>query len=77
MKRAKKAPRRENQAQARASSLDRGRENRICAMLMVSAEEAAFKAIENEKSEKKKPKMKAIKVEHRANGGMAEACPTF
>ena len=50
MKWAKKAPRRENQAQARASSLDRGRENRICAMLMVSAEEAAFKAIANEKS---------------------------
>ena len=50
MKRAKKAPRRENQAQARASSLDRGRENHICAMLMVSAEEAAFKAIANEKS---------------------------
>ena len=50
MKRAKKAPRRENQAQARASSLDRSRENRICAMLMVSAEEAAFKAKANEKN---------------------------
>ena len=50
MKGAKEESRRENQAQARASSLDRGRENRICAMLMVSAEEAAFKAIANEKS---------------------------
>ena len=50
MKRAKKAPRRDNQAQARASSLDRGRENRICAMFMVSAEEAAFKTKDNEKS---------------------------
>ena len=77
MKRAKKAPRRENQAQARASSLDRGRENRICAMLMVSAEEAAFKAIANSKSEKKMPKMRARTLESRANGGMAEACLTF
>ena len=43
-------PRREIRAQARADSLDRGRENRICAMLMVSAKEAAFKAIANEKN---------------------------
>ena len=50
MKGAKKASRRENQAQARASSLDRVGENRISAMLMVSAEEAAFKAKANEKS---------------------------
>ena len=60
MKGVKKAPRRENQAQARASSLDRGRSKRTFAMLMVSAKEEVFKAIENEKSEKTEPQMRAI-----------------
>ena len=56
MKGAKKAPRRENQAQARASSLDRGRENRICAMLMVSAGKLAFKAKQKQKEALKRAK---------------------
>ena len=56
MNRAKKAPRRENQAQARASSLDRGRENRTCAMLMESARQAAFRAKEKKKMKKSSKK---------------------
>ena len=51
----KVAPRREIQAQARADSLDRGRENHTCAMLIDSARQAAFRAKEK-KNEKKSSK---------------------
>ena len=51
-----------------------GREKRICAMLLVSAQEAAFKAKENEKSCVEERKNESY---DRANGGMAEACLTL
>ena len=77
MKGAKKASRRENQAQARASSFDRGRSKRTFAMLMVSAKEAAFKAKANEKSELEGRKKGGQNRKVHRVGGMAEACLTF
>ena len=53
-------PRREIQAQARADSLDRGRENHTCAMLMDSARQAAFRAKEKKKMKKKAAKREAM-----------------
>ena len=74
---AKSAPRSEIQAQARAVSFDRGRSKRTFAMLMLPAGKLAFKAKKKNKEELKRAKMRAMKVEPLANGGLAEACLTF
>ena len=46
-------------------------------MLMVSAGKLVFEAKKKKKEALKGAKNEAMKVENRANGGMAEACLTF
>ena len=56
MQGAKKAGRSEIQAQARATSFDRGPSKRTFTMLMLSKGKSAFKAKKNEKETRKRAK---------------------